>query len=88
MDFNNELSCPCGDSDNNFSNTAGCMENGGADNGGAGSFGIKGGIPAAVYVAIEDFDEIYDLDTAFQRGTLFHDLDKPFYGYREDGKNG
>lgn len=32
------------------------------------------------YVPIQQWNRIYDLGTGFQRGTIFPELDKPFYG--------
>ena len=46
-------------------------------------FGVMNGIGAALYLPLMTFDEVYDPDTAFRRGTMFAALDKPFYG---DGK--
>lgn len=46
------------------------------------SFGLKGYPLASVYSALQDFREIYDLDTALKRGTIFGELDLPFYGSR------
>ena len=33
---------------------------------------------AMAYVPIQQWGEIYDLDKAFSRGTIFAELDKPF----------
>ncbi len=46
-------------------------------------FGVEDGILAAVYAPMNRFAGVYDVDTAFRRGTMFEELDKPFYG---DGK--
>lgn len=46
-------------------------------------FGVHKGILAAVYAPLSRFDELYDVETAYRRGTMFSELDKPFYG---DGK--
>ena len=55
------------------------------------SFGLKGYPLASVYSTLQDFKEIYDLDTGLKRGTIFEELDLPFYGSRCadcDGRNG
>ena len=35
---------------------------------------------AMMYVPDQEWQDIYDQDTALERGTLFAELDKPFYG--------
>lgn len=35
---------------------------------------------AMAYVPIQRFGNVYDLCKGFERGTIFPDLDKPFYG--------
>ena len=42
------------------------------------SFGLSGYPLAMVYSPIQEWKEIYDLDTALQKGTLFSELDLPF----------
>lgn len=50
-------------------------------------FGVSEGILAAMYVPIQAFDDMYDMESALRRGTLFRQLDKPFYGSgREEGR--
>jgi hypothetical protein len=46
-------------------------------------FGIYGGILAALYMPLQQYDDLYDEETALRRGTLFRALDLPFYGGRE-----
>ncbi len=36
---------------------------------------------AMAYVPFQAWQNIYDVDDAFNAGTLFADLDKPFLGY-------
>ena len=48
--------------------------------GGGGAFGIAGGTLAALYVPLQDFDELYEEEMALTRGTLFRKLDLPFHG--------
>lgn len=36
------------------------------------------------YVPMQGWNRIYDLGTGFQKGTIFPELDKPFYGARRD----
>lgn len=43
-------------------------------------FGVEGGVLAALYVPLQCFNHLYDMDTALRRGTLFSELDKPFFG--------
>lgn len=40
----------------------------------------QGAALAMAYVPVQPWGEIYDLDKALQRGTIFADLDKPFLG--------
>ena len=35
---------------------------------------------AMMYVPVQQWQDIYEQDTALERGTLFTELDKPFYG--------
>ncbi len=52
-------------------------------------FGVSDGVLAAMYVPIQAFDDMYELETAISRGTLFRRLDKPFYGDgREENRCG
>ena len=37
---------------------------------------------AMAYVPFQDFVELYEPDEALAQGTLFRELDKPFYGQR------
>lgn len=46
-------------------------------------FGIRGGILAALYMPLQQYDDLYDEETALRRGTLFRALDLPFYGGKE-----
>lgn len=48
-------------------------------------FGVVGGVLAAMYVPVQRFDHLYDMETAWRRGTLFEELDKPFYGSGKEG---
>ncbi len=45
-------------------------------------FGVENGIPAALYVALQPFNHLYEAEEALERGTLFRALDKPFDGGR------
>lgn len=36
------------------------------------------------YVPMQQWNQVYDLQTAFQRGTIFPELDKPFFGAGRD----
>ena len=42
------------------------------------SFGLSGHPLAMVYAPIQEWRELYDLDTALMKGTLFSELDLPF----------
>ena len=46
-------------------------------------FGVPGGVLAALYVPLQQYDDLYDEETALRRGTLFRALDLPFYGGKE-----
>ncbi len=77
--------CLCGDGDVRR------MENGIGDNCIPKSgFGLKGYPLASVYAPLQEFDNIYDLDNALGRGTMFAELDLPFEGrtISKSGKGG
>lgn len=38
--------------------------------------------PAMAYVPWQDFGNLYELEKAFEIGTIFPELDKPFIGRR------
>ena len=44
------------------------------------SWGLRGYPLASVYSPLQDWVEMYDLDTAFKHGTIFKQLDFPFMG--------
>ena len=44
------------------------------------SWGLRGYPLASVYSVLHDWQDIYDLDTALKRGTIFKELDLPFSG--------
>ncbi len=52
------------------------------------SWGLKGYPHAMVYSVLQDFDELYELEAALERGTLFKKLDLPFLGYSENNSCG
>lgn len=43
-------------------------------------FGIEGRTVAALYIPIQAYEDVYDLQTGLTRGTIFASLDKPFFG--------
>lgn len=47
-----------------------------------GRFGIQDGTLAALYMPLQRFDDLYDEETALKQGTLFRELDLPFWGRR------
>lgn len=58
------------------------------------SWGLRGYPIASVYSVLQDWHDIYDTETALKRGTIFKELDLPFYGDRcsdngfsNDGRN-
>lgn len=51
----------------------GCGGNGAA-------FGVPGGMLAALYIPVQEFEDLYDEETALKQGTLFRGLDLPFRG--------
>ncbi len=74
---------------NNGMNGCGC-ENDVPDHGcgsHVGGWGLTSYPLAMVYSPLQDFRELYDLDKALERGTLFAELDLPFEGGKE-GKGG
>ena len=48
------------------------------------AFGVPGGSLATLYIPVQEFEDLYDEETALQQGTLFRGLDLPFVG----GKRG
>lgn len=44
------------------------------------SWGLEKYPLAMVYVPLQSFDKVYDLEKAFDAGTLFEELDLPFMG--------
>ena len=72
----------------------GCSGN--ADNHGCGSaamntrWGLRDHPLAMVYSPIQEWRDLYDLETGFCRGTIFTELDLPFVGCKGCGgvKNG
>jgi hypothetical protein len=43
-------------------------------------WGLKGYPLAAVYAPLQEFDELYGIETALDKGTVFSKLDLPFMG--------
>ena len=50
------------------------------------SFGLRGYPLASVYSPLQEFHELYDPETALKRGTIFKELDLPFYGGCSDSE--
>lgn len=48
------------------------------------AFGVQGGHLATLYIPVQEFEDLYDEETALRQGTLFRGLDLPFVG----GKRG
>ena len=44
------------------------------------TWGLDGYPLASVYAPIQNFDDLYDTETALARGTVFAELDLPFMG--------
>jgi len=44
------------------------------------TWGLSGYPLAMVYSPLQEFRELYDLDTALMQGTIFKELDLPFMG--------
>ncbi len=59
----------------------------GCDNNGR-SWGLVDYPLASVYAPLQEFDDLYDVDTALKRGTVFSKLDLPFAGSRRVSKGG
>lgn len=51
-------------------------------------YGIKDRPVGSVYAPVQNFHELYDLDKALSRGTIFSELDLPFDAGRGCGNNG
>ena len=45
-----------------------------------GTLGVRERPLSMVYSPLQEFDNLYDLDTALNQGTLFAELDLPFMG--------
>ena len=75
--------CGCGDHDHGGSdhgeigNSYPCGEN-----------GVEGRALAMVYAPIQQWRNAYDPHTALHRGTLFRELDMPFYGSKKTDRGG
>ena len=61
-----------------------------AENSGCHTWGLKNYPLAMVYVPLQEFDELYDLETALNEGTVFKKFDLPFKGesINNSGKGG
>jgi hypothetical protein len=77
-------SCPVCEGEG-CSHREGC--NGGCDKSGS-SWGLHGYPLASVYAPLQEFDNIYDINTALKQGTVFKELDLPFMGNRRVSKGG
>lgn len=72
-------------------NTCPSCESGGCNTPAEGrkTWGLSGEYPlASVYAPLQEFDELYDLDTALKQGTVFAKLDLPFKGDMRVSKGG
>lgn len=52
------------------------------------SWGLVGYPLASVYAPLQEFDELFDLDTALEKGTIFKQLDLPFLGSKQGSSCG
>lgn len=50
-------------------------------NGSRNTWGLKGYPLASVYAPLQEWRDLYDYETALDRGTLFKELDLPFHGW-------
>ena len=57
-------------------------------NGTAGNYKLVNFPLGMVYSPIQEWRNAYDTETALERGTLFRELDMPFYGDRKSAKGG
>ena len=46
-------------------------------------FGKEDGVLAALYIPIQQFDCLFDIESALKCGTMFKALDKPFHPCKE-----
>lgn len=65
----------CGCSDEHRSMPVAAAE---PEHGKKGTWGLSGYPLASVYAPLQTFGELYDLETALKRGTVFSELDLPF----------
>lgn len=68
-----------------------CEDGGHTDGEGScsvGRWGILGYPLASVYAPLQSFEDVYDTDKAFERGTVFAELDLPFEGNKRISKGG
>lgn len=77
-------SCPACE-DESADSRGGC--NSGCDNDRR-SWGLTGYPLASVYAPLQEFDNLYDVETALKHGTAFSELDLPFTGSRRVSKGG
>lgn len=49
------------------------------------TWGIEGYPLASLYAPLQEWRNIYDDDTAFEKGTIFKELDLPYTGVRPNG---
>lgn len=75
-------SCPACQKDGCCSNE-GCRKNSDGD-----TWGLYNHPLASVYAPLQEFDGLYDLDSALSHGTLFKELDLPFMGNRRVTQKG
>ena len=52
------------------------------------NWGLSGYPLASVFAPLQEFDNLYDVDTALKQGTAFSDLYLPFTGSRRVSKGG
>lgn len=69
-------SCACRNSSGNGNGINGCVP----ENSQKHSWGLENYPLASVYAPLQSFDELYDKETALQKGTVFAQLDLPFMG--------
>lgn len=69
--------CGCDSTPGEIGNSYHCGEN-----------GVEGRSLAMVYAPVQAWHNAYDPQTALRRGTLFRELDMPFYGGRNPDKGG
>lgn len=82
-DFESIQSCSRNDSGSRCGRVGSCLDMNGtciSENMERRSWGLENYPLASVYAPLQNFDDLYDKETALEKGTVFAELDIPFMG--------